>query len=166
MSSGLLRRTKWLATTSNCCSLVAQPLDPPYRAIGNRYTYRTCVFQVPQGITLYPPPPQICPIAAEGGGWQEVSQLKLPSWYAPKPIPDKASHPNFPRIQSIEYICGACGSTRQACRRTQEKTAKCSRQTGQNKRGTCGRSAREKTDKAENQEGWLFFRGGIGLEGV
>ena len=24
-------------------------------------------------------------------------------WIAPKPIPDKASHPNFPHIQSIEY---------------------------------------------------------------
>ena len=58
-------------------SLVAQPLDPPYRARGYRYTYRTYVFQVSQGIGLVPP--QICPIAAEGTGWQGVSQLKLPS---------------------------------------------------------------------------------------
>ena len=28
---------------------------------------------------------------------------KSQEWYAPKPIPDKASHPNFPHIQSIEY---------------------------------------------------------------
>ena len=35
--------------------LVAQPLDPPYRARGYRYTYRTYVFQVSQGIVLYPP---------------------------------------------------------------------------------------------------------------
>ena len=34
--------------------LVAQPLDPPYRATGYRYTYRTYVFQVLQGMPLYP----------------------------------------------------------------------------------------------------------------
>ena len=42
---------------------MAQPLDPPYRAIGysyiyraigHSYTYRACVFQVSQGIALYP----------------------------------------------------------------------------------------------------------------
>ena len=46
------------------------------------YTYRTYVFQVSQGIAaLYPPPPQIGPIAAEGraGGEGMISQLKLPS---------------------------------------------------------------------------------------
>ena len=26
-----------------------------------------------------------------------------PFWVAPKPIPDKANHPNLPHIQSIEY---------------------------------------------------------------
>ena len=36
--------------------LLVQPLDPPpYRAIGYSYTYRTYVFQVSQGIALYPP---------------------------------------------------------------------------------------------------------------
>ena len=57
---------------------MAQPLDPHHRAIGYSYTYRTYVFQVSQGIALHPPP-RICPIAAEGRGWQGVSQLKLPS---------------------------------------------------------------------------------------
>ena len=33
---------------------MAQPLDPPYRALGYSYTYRTYVFQVSQGIALYP----------------------------------------------------------------------------------------------------------------
>ena len=57
--------------------LVAQPLDPTHRAIGYSYTYRTYVFA---GIAGYrATPPQICPIAAEGRGWQGVSQLKLPS---------------------------------------------------------------------------------------
>ena len=55
--------------------LVAQLLDPPYRAIGYRYTYHTYVFQVSQGITLYPP--KLWPIAAKWGVWQGVSQLKL-----------------------------------------------------------------------------------------
>ena len=36
-------------------ALVAQRLDPPYRAIGYSYTYRTYVFQVSQGIALFPP---------------------------------------------------------------------------------------------------------------
>ena len=39
---------------------------PPYRPIGYRYIYRTYVFQVSQGIALYPP--KISPIAAEGRG--------------------------------------------------------------------------------------------------
>ena len=56
---------------------MAQPLAP-YRAFGHRCTYRTYVFfcQVSQGIALYPPN---LPIAAEGGEWQEVPQLKLRS---------------------------------------------------------------------------------------
>ena len=33
---------------------MVQPLDPPYRAIGYSSSYRTYVFQVSQGITLYP----------------------------------------------------------------------------------------------------------------
>ena len=56
---------------------ILQPLDPPYRATGYRYTYRTYVFQ---GIARYRAiPPEIGPITAEGRGWQGVSQLKLPS---------------------------------------------------------------------------------------
>ena len=43
-------------------SLVVQPLDPPYRATGYSYSYRTYVFQVTQF------PPEIGPIAAEGRG--------------------------------------------------------------------------------------------------
>ena len=58
-------------------NFVAQPLDPPYRAIGYSYTYRTCVFSGIEGYRAIPP--QISPIAAEGRGWQGVSQLKLPS---------------------------------------------------------------------------------------
>ena len=34
---------------------MVQPLDPPYRTTGYSYTYRTCFFQVSQGIALYPP---------------------------------------------------------------------------------------------------------------
>ena len=57
--------------------LVAQLLDPPYRTIGYRYPYRTYIFS---GIARHRAiPPQTCPIAAEGGGWQGVSQVKLPS---------------------------------------------------------------------------------------
>ena len=57
--------------------LVVQPLDPPLIALsGYRYTYRTYVFQ---GIAGYRAiPPEIGPIAAEGRGWQGVSQLELP----------------------------------------------------------------------------------------
>ena len=47
---------------STCACLVAQPLDPPYRAIGYSYTYRSYVFQVSQAM-----PPEICPHAARGG---------------------------------------------------------------------------------------------------
>ena len=41
-------------TKGHTVYLVAQPLDPPYRARGYRSTYRTYVFQVLQGIALYP----------------------------------------------------------------------------------------------------------------
>ena len=61
----------------NGCVLSGPTARPPYRAIGYGYAYRTYIFQVSHGIALYQP--QICPIAAEGGGWKEVSQLKLPS---------------------------------------------------------------------------------------
>ena len=56
-------------------------LDPPYRATGYRYTYRTCVLSGIGGVSSFnpPPPPQIGPIAPEERGWQGVSQLKLPS---------------------------------------------------------------------------------------
>ena len=56
-------------------SLVAQPLDPPYSAMGYSYTCRTYVFQVSQGIALYPPK---LALSQPRGGWQGVSQLKLP----------------------------------------------------------------------------------------
>ena len=56
---------------------MAQPLDPPYRAIGYSYTYRTYVFQVSQGIALYPP--KFALSLPRGGGGRGVSQLKLPS---------------------------------------------------------------------------------------
>ena len=55
---------------------MAQPLDRPYRAIGYGYTYRTYVFQVAGYRAIRP---EICPVTAEGTGWQGVSQLKLPS---------------------------------------------------------------------------------------
>ena len=53
--------------------LVAQPLDPPYRFTGHRYTYPTYVFQVSQGIVLDPKF-----ALSPRGGEQGVSQLKLP----------------------------------------------------------------------------------------
>ena len=47
---------------------MAQPLDPPYRAMGYNYTYRTLCFS---GIAGYRAIPlQLCPIAAEERGWQ------------------------------------------------------------------------------------------------
>ena len=57
-------------------ALVAQPLDPPYRATRHRHTYRTYVFQVLQGIA--PCPPKFALSQPEGGGWQRTSQLELP----------------------------------------------------------------------------------------
>ena len=65
-----------VTTCERTTNLVAQPLDPPYRAIGYSYTYCTYVCQVLQVLRCTP---QIGPIAAEGSGWQRVSQLKLPS---------------------------------------------------------------------------------------
>ena len=51
----------------------------PYPAIGYRYTYRTYVSQVSQGIALdFPPPPQFTLSQQKGGGGEGVSQLKLP----------------------------------------------------------------------------------------
>ena len=47
--------------------LVVQPLDPPYRAIGFCYTYRTYVFQVSQGIVLYPLKLALSQPRGEGG---------------------------------------------------------------------------------------------------
>ena len=58
--------------------LVAQPLDPPCSAIGYRYTISPFIFQVLQGIALYPRP-QIRSIAAKQGKREGASQLKLPS---------------------------------------------------------------------------------------
>ena len=55
---------------------------PPIALVGYSYTYRTYVFQVSQGIALYPPPPKKkhLPLSQpRGGGWQGVSQLKLHS---------------------------------------------------------------------------------------
>ena len=54
--------------------LVAQPLDPPYRAIGYSYTYRIYVFRYRKVSRCTP---QIRPIAAEGRGGRGLSQLKL-----------------------------------------------------------------------------------------
>ena len=73
---------------------MAQPLDPPCRAIGYSYTYRTYA----QGIALYPPP-QSCPIAAKERRWQGVSQLKLPSGgYRAKRALTGAVHTIFPLL--------------------------------------------------------------------
>ena len=57
-------------------TLVAQPLDPRYHAIGYRYTYRSYVFQVSQGIALYPPQSSY---HSRVEGWQRILQLKLHS---------------------------------------------------------------------------------------
>ena len=61
-------------------------------------------------------------------------------WVAPKPIPDKASHPNFAHVQSIEYAVhvdqtlGMLHNSR-IQQHAAEKKGIC---------GTCGLSAREK----------------------
>ena len=65
-------------------------------------------------------------------------------WVAPKAIPDKANHPNFPQFQSIEYAerahqPWACCKIQEIQRNAAEKTA----------------NAEEKTEEAENRQGWL-----------
>ena len=58
-------------------SLVAQQLDPPLSRYRVLLRLSHLCFS---GIAGYRAiPPQICPVATEGGGWQGVSQLKLPS---------------------------------------------------------------------------------------
>ena len=54
---------------------------------------------------------------------------------------------------SIHRICGTCGSTPGMLQNTGEKQQNAAESNG--KCGTCGRSAIEKTEKAENREGWL-----------
>ena len=58
-------------------TLVAQPLDPPCRAIGYRYTYRTYVFEVSQGIALYPPKFVLSLPRGEGGRGYRSSSCAL-----------------------------------------------------------------------------------------
>ena len=51
-------------------TLVAQPLDPPSSRYSYRYTYRTYVVQVSQGIALHPPKFAIGGIAAQAALWR------------------------------------------------------------------------------------------------
>ena len=51
---------KGLPALTGLSGPTARP-PPRYRTIGYSYTYRTYVFQVPQGIALYPPPPPKLP---------------------------------------------------------------------------------------------------------
>ena len=83
----------------------------------------------------------------------EIAKLIL--WISPKPIPDKANHPSFPHIQCIQYAERAdhprkCGKTLQKQQNRGRQNRKC---------GTCGRSARENTEKWEIRKG-DFVRGG------
>ena len=55
---------------------LAKPQSSRSTSLWYRYTYRTCVFQVSRVSRCTPPE---WPIAAEGRGWQGVSQLELPS---------------------------------------------------------------------------------------
>ena len=74
-----------------------------------------------------------------------------------QPIPDEASHPNFPRIQSKNYAehvdqLRACSKTREHSKNAAEKTENAECADGQ---------TRKKTEKAENREGragqgWLW----------
>ena len=82
-------------------------------------------------------------------------------WLAPKPIPDKGRHPNFPHIQSIEYVEHA--DQPRACRKTQGKQQKCSRKKDHAEHADSQRET--KMEKAETGEG-DFVRDGFGRHGI
>ena len=65
------------ALTDTMIRLSGPTARPPYSAIGYSHTYCTYVFQVSQGVVLYPP--KFALSQPRGGGGQGVSQLKLPS---------------------------------------------------------------------------------------
>ena len=78
---------------------------------------------------------------------------KFKLWVATKPIPDKASHPNFPHVQSLEYAENT-DEPRQCCK-TQAQQQKCSRKNGKWRRparGKKGLSGRV----ALSGRGWLW----------
>ena len=54
-------------------SLVTQPLEPPVALEGIAIPIAPMFCQLSRKISCYIPPPQICLIAAEGRGWQDIS---------------------------------------------------------------------------------------------
>ena len=74
------------------------------------------------------------------------------SGFTPKPILDKAGHPNFPHVQSREYAEHADQSW--ACGKTRENSNKnAAPKTKKGKCRTCGQSAQAKNGKSER---WLW----------
>ena len=63
----ILTDSSTLSSKKNQYRLSGQTARPPYRAIGYRYTYRTYVFQVSQGIALYPLKLALSQPRGEGG---------------------------------------------------------------------------------------------------
>ena len=129
--------------------------------------------QGPSLPTLFPPPRG--PRAQWGGGGGPSKQLLGPdphlgplglvscnakwrfslwmTWFfflgCAQSHPDKESHPNFPHVQSMEYM-----RNMQINPKKQEKTTKMQLNKRNRTCGTCGRSVRE-TFVKENQDGWL-----------
>ena len=72
-------------------------------------------------------------------------------WVDPKPIPDKASHPNVSQVQSIAYAERA-DQPGHAAKHKETNNKSTSEKDG--KFGACGWSAQKKRNKTENREGW------------